>query len=463
MNSSFFSGLRAKGCALLIAIAVVLAGCDDDDDYVGGCTDAGDRMDAARPDGGTNAPSDSTTRNAISLVEEGRATFRFDTFGDEVFWGGQLRLHEAIAGEANGGVGPGLSPNAALGLGLKVNSEALPAELVAQIEAGAVDLDDPATTLALLRLNAVVGVTGFFADDGTLESVGIQCALCHATVDDSFAPGIGVQRDGWPNRDLDIGRIIALAPNLEPFVTVLQVDEATVRMVLESWGPGKFDAQLVLDGRAFRPDGESGATLLPAAFGMAGVNLHTYTGFGSVPYWNAYVANVLMRGQGTFFDPRLNDPTQFPVAARNGFWNVRSEVDRITPRLPALHVYQLSLPIPTPPADRFDAAAAERGRMVFEGPARCAECHVPPLYTEPGWNMHTPEEIGIDSFQADRSPDRRYRTTPLRGLFTREKGGFYHDGRFETLEEVVAHYEAVLELDLTEAQRADLIQFLRSL
>jgi hypothetical protein len=431
--------------------AALSFGCDDDD--------------ADGDDAGTTAAADPVVANATRMIEEGRRTFRFDTFGDEAFWGGQLELHRAIAGEANGGVGPGLTPTAALGLGLKVDAEAIPAELAADIRAGEVDLEDPATTLALLRIDAVVGVEGFFASDGTLTSVGIQCALCHSTVDDSFSPGIGVRRDGWPNRDLDIGKIIALAPNLSPITELLQVNEETVRTVLEGWGPGKFDAELLLDGRALRPDGQTGATLMPAAFGLSGVNLHTYTGWGSVPYWNALVANLEMHGQGTFFDPRLDDAARFPVAARANLGHIATPPgeDRITPQLAALHVYQLTLPIPTPPAGSFDAAAAGRGQAVFEGSAECATCHVPPLFTEPGWNMHTAEEIGIDDFQASRSPDQRYRTTPLRGLFTRSEGGFYHDGRFATLEDVVAHYEELLDLALTDAERRDLIEYLKSL
>ena len=257
----------------------------------------------------TSAQEDDANRQ---LIEEGREIFRFDNFGDEVFWGGTLQLHQAIAGEQLGGVGPGVSPNTALSVGLKVDAEVLPAELVEQIRAGEVDLDDPATTLALLELNAVVGVTGFFDDAGNLESIGIQCALCHSTVDDSFAPGIGARLDGWANRDLNVGAIIALAPDLSFFTELLGVDEATVRQVLNSWGPGKFDAELVLDGQAFRPDGGSAATLLPPAFGLNGINLHTWTGWGSVTYWNAYVANVLMHGQGTFYDPRLDNAEQFP-------------------------------------------------------------------------------------------------------------------------------------------------------
>lgn len=448
-------------------------GCSDDDDDI---RDPICSMDAAlecppcpTPDAATLCPDgdggvpDPSVANATTLVEEGQRIFRFDTFGDEAFWGGQLRLHEAIAGENNGGVGPGLTPTDALALGLKVDASALPEELRSQLSAGEVDLNDPATTLALLSLGAVVGVKGFFNDAGELTSIGVTCAFCHATVDDSFAPGIGERLDGWPNRDLNVGGIVALAPTLQPFVDALGVDEATVRTVLNSWGPGRYDALLNLDGQAFRPDGETAAVLLPAAFGLAGVNLHTYTGFGSVPYWNAYVAVLQMHGQGRFYDARLNDAERFPVAAANGFADVRPETDLVTSKLPALHLYQLALPVPTPPADRFDAAAAERGREIFEGRAQCATCHVPPLYTEPGDNLHTPDEIGIDSFQADRSPTQRYRTTPLGGLFTREKGGFYHDGRFPTLGDVVDHYDTHFGLGLTSEERADLIEFLRSL
>jgi hypothetical protein len=400
--------------------------------------------------------------NAGAMVAEGRRTFRFDTFGDEAFWGGALRLHEAIAGAALGGVGPGVSPRAALGLGLKVDSEALPQNLIQRIEAGRLNLDDPAVTLTLLRLEAVVGVRGAFSGD-SLRSVGITCALCHSTVDDSVAPGIGERLDGWANRDLNVGAIVAAAPNLAPFATLLGVDEATVRTVLLSWGPGKFDAELILDGKAFRPDGKSAATLLPPASGLAGVNLHTWTGWGSVTHWNGFVANLEMHGSGTFFDPRLNDAAQFPIAAANGFGNVRNEPDLITAKLPALHFYQLAIPAPAPPAGSFDAVAAARGEVLFSGAARCATCHVPPLFTEPGWNMHTPEEIGIDSFQADRSPDRRYRTSPLKGLWTHQNGGFYHDGRFATLLDVVNHYNGFFSLGLSEAQKRDLVEYLKSL
>jgi len=404
-----------------------------------------------------------TDTNAQRMLAEGKQTFRFDTFGDEAFWTDALQLNRAIAGAKLAGVGPGVSPATALAVGLKVDADALPQSLISQLRRGRVNLDDPATTLALLKLNAVLGVKGTFRADGSLQSVGITCALCHSTVNNSFAPGIGQRLDGWANRDLNVGAIVALSPNLAPVANLLGVDEATVRTVLQSWGPGKFDAELFLDGKAFRPDGKSAATLIPPAFGLAGVNLHTWTGWGSVTHWNAFVANLEMHGQGTFYDPRLNDPVKFPIAAREGFGNVRSNPDLISPKLPALHFYQLAIPAPAAPAGSFDPAAAVRGAALFSGAAKCAVCHVPPTFTEPGWNMHTAEEIGIDDFQAKRSPDERYRTSPLKGLWTHQKGGFYHDGRFSTLRDVIEHYNSFLGTNLTEQQKLDLVEYLKSL
>jgi len=401
--------------------------------------------------------------DAGRMMKEGQKTFRFDTFGDEEFWGDTLQLHRAIEGVKLGGVGPGVSPATALAVGLKVDVDALPASLVAALKQGKVNLNDPATTLALLKLNSVVGVTGFFNEQATLRSIGIQCALCHSTVDNSFAPGIGHRLDGWANRDLNVGAIVALAPNLQPEADLLGVDQATVRAVLNSWGPGHFDAELALDGKAFRPDGKTSAVLIPPAFGLAGVNLHTWTGWGSVTYWNAFVANLEMHGKGTFFDPRLNDSVQFPVAAAAGFGNVRNTPDLITPKLAALQFYQLGIPAPKPPKGSFDEESAERGKEVFEGQGKCASCHVSPLFTEPGWNMHTPEEIGVDDFQANRAPDKRYRTSPLKGLWTHTKGGFYHDGRFATLNDVVQHYNTVFGLGLADQQVHDLVEYLKSL
>jgi hypothetical protein len=440
--------LCATGMALFSALA---PGCDDvfgDDD-----------------DGGGTAPAvDPVIDNAQAMIEEGRDTFRFDTFGDETFWGDTLRLHEAVAGAANGGVGPGLTPETALAVGLKLDSDALGADLKSALEQGTLDLQDPANTLELLRRDAVVGVTGFFdATDTDLISIGIQCALCHSTVDDSFADSIGLRLDGWANRDLDVGAIVALAPDLSSIATLLGTDEATVRTVLGTWGPGKFDAELLLDGKTENLTGGSSATLLPPAFGLAGVNLHTWTGWGSITYWNAFVANVEMKGQGTFYDPRLDDGVKFPVAAAADTGHITPVIDRITPKLGGLQLYQLAIPVPEAPDGSFDPVAAESGRTLFEGIARCSECHVPPLYTEPGWNMHTGAEIGIDEFQAQRSPDARYRTAPLRGLFSHTDGGFYHDGRFATLLEVVEHYDAHLALGLGPGQKNDLVEFLKSL
>ena len=437
---------------------------------------------------------DPTTANAAELVKQGRQIFRFDTFGDdtfgdETFWGDVLNLHLAIEGAGFGGVGPGLSPKGALSAGLKIDINALPRHLVEQLSKGKVNLDDPAVTLELLKLNAVIGVTGFFNSSGTLRSVGLQCSVCHSTVDNSRPalcagaiepnPGtgcVGHRLDGWPNRDLNVGAIVALAPNLQPVVDLLQIvhpgiTQADVRAVLNSWGPGKFDAELFLDGKAVNPtqvtDGVTtgtnvpGASLIPPAFGLGGVNLHTWTGWGSVPHWNAFVANLDLHGIGRFWDPRLNDKTQFPIAAANGFGDlphISPDDDQITSKLAALQFYQLAIPAPQPPPGSFDPAAAARGDELFSGKANCNSCHVEPLWTDPGWNLHTPDEICIDSFQADRAPDHRYRTSPIGELFTHFKGGFYHDGRFATLQNVVDHYNTCMSLGLTSDEKSDLIQ-----
>lgn len=408
--------------------------------------------------------------SAARMLKEGKDTFRYDTFGSEDFWGGQLRLHEALSGEQLGGVGKGVSPKAALAIGLKVDAEAIPADLAAEMKAGRVDLDDPKTTAELLKLNAVIGVKGIF-DGDKLSSVGISCALCHSTVDDSFMPGVGKRLDGWCNRDLDVGSLVAMAPNLQPFVDLLGVDEGTVKKVLTSWGPGRYDAELDVDGKGVRPDGKPGATMIPSAFGLAGVNLHTWTGgWGTATYWNAYVANTQMHGKGVFFDPRLDDAERYPIAAKAKFGHKRDDVDLITPKLAALHFYQLAMPTPKAPEGSYNTEMAERGKAVFNDlsakGARCAQCHVPPLFTEPGHNLHSGAEIGIDDFQANRGPARSYVTTPLRALWNTEKlhkGGFYHDGRFATLEEVVDHYTEHLKLNLSDKNRADLIEYLKSI
>ena len=398
-----------------------------------------------------------------ALVAQGKQTFRFDTFGDQAFWGDTLHLNQAIAGAANGGVGPGVSPKTALSVGLKVDVDALPGPVRSAIADGQVDLDDPAVTLTLLKLNSVVGVKGIFDRNGRLNSVGIECALCHSTVDNSLAPGIGHRLDGWANRDLNVGAIIGLSPNLQPVASLLHTDVATVHRVLDAWGPGKFDAELFLDGKAFQPNGTSAATLIPPAFGLAGVNLHTWTGWGSIPYWNAFVAVLEMHGQGTFFDPRLDNAAQFPIAAENRFGHVKPPVDLVSPKLPALQAYQLSLGAPKAPKGSFDPVAAARGKALFNGRAECSTCHVPPTFSEPGENLHPGSQIGIDSFEADRSPTHMYRTSPLGGLWSHQKGGFYHDGRFPDLLSVVKHYDSTFHLGLSGRQQNDLVQYLLSL
>lgn len=424
----------------------------------------------------------SADENSEQLLSQGRQIFRFDTFGDQAFWGGQLQLHQTINT---------LTPNQALALGLKVDSEALSPSVIEAIKHGMVNLNDPAVTRMLIKANAVLGVVGIFGNNGLLTSVGLTCAICHSTVDDSVASSIGVRVDGLANRDLNVGAIAAAAPNLQPVVALLKlanpaITDAIVRQVLNSWGPGKFDAELFLDGKAFNPQqitngvvmakNVSGATLLPNARGLAGHNLHTWTGgWGTVTYWNAFVAVNELHGVGTFFDERFDDAAQFPIAAkaRLGHVSTDPDSDQVTAKLPALQFYQLSLPAVKPrPNIDFDPNAAERGDELFSGKANCNTCHREPLWTEPGWNQHTADEIKIDSFEADRSPGHAYRTMNLAGIFVRErglfmrpanKGRFYHDGRFATLLDVVNSYNERFDLRLSEPEKSDLVEYLKSL
>jgi hypothetical protein len=422
---------------------------------------------------------DSANARTMRLVAEGRNVFRNDTFGDQAVWGGVLGLQKAIEGAKLGGVGPGISPKTALALGLKVDAASIPRKVAAAIKAGKVNLDDPAVTLTLLKLNAVVGVRGFFSKHGRLRSVGITCAVCHSTVNDSFAPGIGQRLDGWPNQDLNVGAIVAAAPNLKPLESALNVDEATLKKVLLGWGPGFFNAELNLDGKAIGPDGtpHSAATRIPSAFGKDGQNLHTWEGgWGSVTYWNAFVANLEMHGQGNFLDPRLDDKSKFPIAAAAGFGHTVPYVgegvlpvpahaqgpDQTTEALRSLDFYQHWLPAPKPPRNSFNPAAAKRGKIVFKGVGKCSQCHMGSLGTAPGYNAVKPAQICIDSFAADRGPDGTYTIAPLQALFTRSKRGFYHDGRFKTLLDVVNHYNSCFHLDLTSGQKSDLVQYLKS-
>lgn len=358
----------------------------------------------------------------------GQEIFRFHTYGDEQLWTDQLRMHEVIESS--------IDPLTALSLGLKVDADALPDELLKLIENGDIDLTDPATTVALIGLDAVVGVVGKVETiDGVdrLTEVGITCALCHSTVDDSFLPGIGSRLDGWPNLDLDPGKIIAASPSIPP----------EAKAVYESWGPGFYDPR-------FNIDGQSTPLVIPPAFGLAGVSLETYTAEGPISYWNQYVAVTQMGGKGSFSDPRL------------GINIVAINKDLVQPRLAPLRDYQLSLPTPLPPEGSFDAKAAERGEEVFNGVGMCATCHIPPLYTDVNLGiLHDPIETGMDSAYAERTATKKYRTTPLRALW--QHPPYFHDGSAATLEDVVDHYDFFLELDLTDEEKLDLVEFLKSL
>lgn len=349
---------------------------------------------------------------------DGREVFRYDTFGDERLWTDILRMHEVIS--------TSVSPSTALAVGLKVDADALPPGLLETA-----DLNDPATTVALISIDAVVGLKGKLDDAGNLEEVGVACALCHSTVDDSVASGIGRRLDGWPNRDLDPGFIISLSPALSD----------AQKEVYRSWGPGRYDPR-------YNIDGINHPVLIPPAYGLADVALETYTGDGPVSYWNAYVAITQMGGKGDFSDSRIEVSVDF-------------KTDLVTPKLPALLAYQLSLEAPPPPAGSFDAAAAARGSEVFDGQGRCASCHQGPTYTDAGETLHAAAETGVDPVYATRSATGLYRTTPLRALW--QHPPYFHDGSAATLAEVVDHYNLALGLALADEQKTDLVAFLESL
>jgi mono/diheme cytochrome c family protein len=375
--------------------------------------------------------SDDFEVNQAALVAQGKEIFRYDTFGDEVQWTDTLRMHEVISAAVD--------PVTALSVGLKVDAEALPQSVVDGIKNGTVDLKDPATTIALLKLSAVVGVKGTVETANgkdTLTRVGITCALCHSTVDDSFAPGIGKRLDGWPNRDLNPGAIIALSPALD----------AQKKAVYNSWGKGKYDPR-------FNVDGINGPVVIPPAYGLNGLNHTTFTGDGeNVAYWNRYVAVVQMGGQGSFSDPRL------PLSVTNG------TTDLVSGKLPALQAYQLSLNAPPPPAGSFDSAAAARGKLLFEGAATCASCHSGPAFTDANLRLHPPGDSVTEPetpSYVSRSATKRYRTSPLKGVW--QHAPYFHDGSAATLEAVVQTYNTKRSLGLTAAQISDIAQYLKSL
>jgi hypothetical protein len=387
---------------------------------------------------GLTPASQVTTQANGSDASKGRAIFRFDTFGDEQLWTTVLRMHEAVAT---------VSPEMALGVGLKVDVEALPRSLIAALRAGDVDLTDPAVTIELLRLNAVVGVRGRVRD-GQLTSIGITCALCHSTVDDALTKGIGRRLDGWANRDLDVGAIVALSPS--PLIDAFR-DE------FNKWGPGRYDPRHhAFDGMNLIPlHTPSLPIMIPSIFGLRGVGFETYTGDGPISYWNSYVGVGQMGGHGTFIDPRIGLVIrQFP--------------DRVTPKLDELLAYQLSLETPEPPRGSFNRIAARRGRRVFRNEAGCASCHQGPTFTDvlEGPNrrvplLHDPNEVGTEPGYAARSATGRYRTTPLRALW--QHPPYFHDGSAPDLPAVVDHYDQQFGLNLTPEQKADLVEYLKSI
>jgi cytochrome c5 len=356
---------------------------------------------------------------------DGQDIFRNDTFGDEKFWTDTARMHEVVQSS--------VSPSLALKVGLKVDADAIPPAVAQAIKAGQVDLNSPATTVTLLKLNAVVGLRGTVRTingKDTLVRLGITCALCHSTVNNSFAPGIGQRRDGWPNRDLNVGAIIGLSPAIT----------AEQKAIYNSWGPGKYDPR-------FNLDGKSTPLALPPAYGLARVRSETYTAEGPISYWNAYVAVTQMHGQGNFSDKRLGI-------------NITQSPDLVTPKLAALRRYQHSLQAPRPAAGSFDAAAARRGRLVFN--RTCASCHVGVTGTDNNnGKLHAPDETGVDGAYAARTANKGYRTTPLRGLV--QHAPYFHDGSAATLADVVAHYNRVRNLGLSDEQQRDLVEFLKTL
>jgi len=369
---------------------------------------------------------------------DGQAIFRFDTFGDEQLWTDVLRMQDVI---------DAVDPATALAVGLKVDVDALPPGVIAALRAGQVDVTNPAVTRELIRLNAVVGVKGVVDQSGHLERVGVTCALCHSSVDHSFAPGIGKRLDGWANSDLNVGAIVALSPVL---------DDAT-KAEFRTWGPGKYDPRHhAFDGTNIIPlNNPSAPVLIPSIYGLKGVGFETYTADGPISYWNSYVGVSQMGGHGTFNDPRI------------GVF-INQTPDLVTPKLAALLEYQLSLRTPEAPAGSFDRDAAKRGKRVFRNEGRCSTCHRGPTFTDvlsgPDRSvpfLHDPAEVGTDPGYALRSATGRYRTTPLRGLW--QHPPYFHDGSAPDLRAVVEHYDRQFGLELTSKQKADLVEYLKSL
>ena len=409
-KSMFGPGMLVT-CFVVMTVAIIAAGCVD--------------KDHAETRGSPAKENTAKVDASPKAIAEGQEIFRFETFGDEEFWTDTARMHEVVRDS--------VSPTMALTVGLKVDADAIPADVAAAIKSGKVDLESPATTVILLKLNAVVGLKGTVTTvDGkdTLVRLGITCALCHSTVDNSFSPGIGHRQDGWPNRDLNVGAIIALSPAITP----------EQKKVYNTWGPGKYDPR-------YNIDGKSTPLVLPPAYGLASIKNETYTAEGPISYWNAYVAVTQMHGHGNFSDPRLGI-------------DVKNSPDLVTPKLAALKNYQHSIETPRPPAGSADLAAAERGRVVFAN--NCAQCHVGATGTDNNSGvLHKPSETGMDAEYALRTANKMYRTTPLRGLW--QHPPYFHDGSAPTLADVVEHYNHVRQLHLKDAEKLDLVQYLKTL
>ena len=407
--------LGQNGCRVSLTMGLLVGA-------LAGCSSQSAREEPGRMPTGAGPARDDRSPQTLA---EGQRVFRYETFGDEQFWTDTARMHEVVQ--------KSVSPKTALSVGLKVDAAAIPPDVAQAIKAGQVDLESPATTVTLLKLNAVVGLQGTVKTVGgkdTLVRLGITCALCHSTVDNSFAPGIGQRKDGWPNRDLNVGAIIALSPAVT----------ATQKAVYNSWGAGKYDPR-------FNIDGKSTPLVLPPAYGLADVKNETFTAEGPISYWNAYVAVTQMHGHGNFSDPRLGI-------------DIRQSPDMVGPRLAALRSYQHSLPSPPPPEGSVDVAAAERGRALFS--RSCSACHVGGNGTDNNdGKLHTPAETGMDGAYAARTANKAYRTTPLRGLW--QHAPYFHNGSAATLQDVVAHYNRVRRLRLTPAQEQDLVEYLKTL
>lgn len=408
-----------------VIAALCLAGCNNDD--------SGHQIDAG--EGDLNLPP-----LDMALVAEGQNVFRYETFGDESFWTDVLQMNQVVEAAVD--------PVTALAVGLKVDANALPPEVVAAIQDGEVDLTDPQTTLILLSLNAVVGVKGQVSLDAEgvyhLDRMGITCALCHSTVDDSFAPGIGSRLDGYPNRDLNPGLIISLSPAL---------DQPT-KDIYASWGPGKYDPR-------FNHDGASNPVVIPPAFGLYGLPKAIFTGDGDVEhepagpvaYWNRYVAVTQMHGHGYFKDERLN-------------WEVdyRENDDLVTDKLPALQAYQFSISAPAAPEGSYDPVAAAKGKVLFNGKANCATCHSGPRFTDVtnGGILHPQSaSVAVDKDYVNRSATKKWRVSPLKGIW--QHPPYFHDGSASTLLEVVEMYNQQNNLGLSSTEKTDLAEYLKSL